>query len=161
MPPTFFSDEGTPAVIDLSDVLGALADRNPRLRDDAAARLGDLLYAKTFDPATARSVTERLVALAVAEPDEVVRESALNSIGEAMCHYRIPLELVEPLAPGLGRMPRTQLEHALFILGATQDRRAQQFIAPFIGHTDGRVRADAELALGELGLSPHPDQPSA
>ena len=98
--------------------------------------------------------------MAVSEPVTKVRESALNSIGEAFNHYRLPLDLVEPLATAMPTMERSLLEHTLYILGATHDPKARPLIEPFLHHPDPRVREDARLAAAEITASEGPTHKS-
>ena len=53
-------------------------------------------------------------------------------MGEAFDGYRLPLAVVEALTRGLGSMSPELLAHALYIFGATRDRRARQLIEPFL-----------------------------
>ncbi|MGW2865540.1 HEAT repeat domain-containing protein [Streptomyces sp. NPDC001205] len=133
--------------------LEALTDRDPNRRDVAADTLGDLLRGTALNTNTARLVVGRLVSLAINEPDTKVRESALNSIGEAFNHHNLPLDLVEPLATAMPTMEHELLEHALYILGATYDPRARLLIEPFLHHTDPQVRENARLAAAEITAS--------
>ncbi|MFG3383251.1 HEAT repeat domain-containing protein [Streptomyces sp. NPDC047999] len=136
--------------------LEALTDRDPNRRDVAADALGDLLRGTALETDTARLVVGRLVGLTVNEPENKVRESALNSISEAFNHHRLPLDLVEPLASAMPTMKRELLEHALYILGATHDPRAPLLIEPFLHHPDPQVREDARLAAAEITASEGP-----
>jgi hypothetical protein len=103
---------------------------------------------------TARLVVGRLVRLAIDEPVTKVRDSALNSIGEAFNHHRLPPDLVEPLAAAMPTMERELLEHTHYILGATYHPQARLLIEPFLHHPDPKVREDARLAFlqGDLLL---------
>jgi HEAT repeat protein len=140
----------------LQNALEALSDHAPRTRDIAAAELGDLLRDNALDQATAVLAIARLVAFTVNEPDQTVRESALNSISEAFNHYRLPLDLFTPLAPELATMTPELLNHTLYILGATQDPAAAVLIQPFLDHTDASVREEATLALTDIPQEPNP-----
>ncbi|WP_101254338.1 hypothetical protein [Streptomyces barkulensis] len=127
-----------------------MTDRDPNRRDVAAAVLGDLLRGTALDTDTACLVVGCLVSLTVNEPENKVRESALNSISEAFNHDRLPLDLVEPLATAMPTMEHELLEYALYVFGATQDPRARPLIEPFLLHPDPRVREDARLAAAEI-----------
>ncbi|WP_369258831.1 HEAT repeat domain-containing protein [Streptomyces sp. R35] len=94
------------------------------------------------------------------EPETKVRESALNSISEDFNHHRLPLDLGEPLATAMPTMEHELLEYALYVLGATHDRRARPLIEPFLHHPDPRVREDARLAAAEITASEGPTQNS-
>lgn len=138
---------------DTFTALEALTDSDPDRRDVAAAVLGDLLRGTALEEDTARRVVARLVSLTVNEPVTKVRESALNSISEAFNHHRLPLDLVEPLAPAMPTMGPELLGHAIYIFGATHDPQARPLIEPFLRHPDPEVREEARLAAAEITAS--------
>jgi HEAT repeat protein len=133
--------------------LETLTDRDPNRRDMAADILGDLLRGTALDADTARLVVARLVSLAVNEPVTKVRESALNSIGEASNHHRLPFDLVESLAPTMPTMERELLTHTISVLGSTHDPRARPLIERYLHHPDPQVREEALLATAEITAS--------
>ncbi|WP_245938899.1 HEAT repeat domain-containing protein [Actinacidiphila glaucinigra] len=133
--------------------LEALTDRDPNRRDVAASVLGDLLRGNALDAEATRLVVGRLVGLTVNEPVAMVRESALNSIGEAFNHHPLPLRLVQPPAAVTPTMEPELLAHALHIFGATHDPQAGPLIEPFLDHPDTEVRGEARRAAAEITAS--------
>ncbi|WP_405681139.1 hypothetical protein OG239_00520 [Streptomyces sp. NBC_00868] len=133
-----------------------LADLNApkaRDRDAAAEQLGDILRWPSLTQHEAETAVARLLTAAIEDSDDAVRESALNSIGNAFEHKDLPLHLVAGLAPCLHTMTAPLLEHALSILGSTRDPDAHQMIEPYRQHPVDYIREAAVMALAEL-----PDQ---
>ncbi|MBM7436865.1 hypothetical protein [Streptomyces sp. HB132] len=142
------------------DVIEALTDHDPRRRDLAAETLDDVLRGSALDTDTARLLVGHLVRLAVEDPVTGVRESALNAIGGALRHHRLPFGLVGPLGPAMRTMTPELLLHSLFVLGATHDERARPLLEPFLRHPDPEVRAETRLAMDEITAA-SPPPPSA
>ncbi|MCZ4101062.1 hypothetical protein [Streptomyces sp. H39-C1] len=143
---------------DMLTALEGLTDRDPDRRDVAAAALGDLLRSGALDECTARLLVGRLVSLTVNEAVTKVRESALNSISEAFNNHRLPVDLVEPLAPAMPTMGNALLAHVIYILGATHASQAQPLIEPFLNHPDTDVREEARLAAAEITATQREDR---
>jgi HEAT repeat protein len=89
----------------LRSSLGRLADSDPRSRASAADDLSDYFRGSVGnDDAVARAVA-RLVEVAVADGQEVVREAALHACGEVVSHYELPLGSFLPLVPLMPGLP--------------------------------------------------------
>ena len=131
-------------------LLTGLHAPNPRDRDAAAEQLGDLLHGPSLTQDEAEAAVICLLTAAINDPDDAVRESALNAVGNASERRDLPLHLVAGLAPWLHTMTAPLLEHALGILGATRDPDAHPMIEPYRHHPMDHVREAAAMALAEL-----------
>ena len=131
-------------------LLAGLHAPTPRDRDAAAEQLGDLLHGPSWTQDEAEAAVICLLTAAINDPDDAVRESALNAIGNASERRDLPLHLVAGLAPWLHTMTAPLLEHALGILGATRDPDAHPMIEPYRHHPMDHVREAAAMALAEL-----------
>lgn len=123
---------------------------NPGDRDVAAEQLGDLLRGPSLTQDETEATVACLLTAAIRDPDDAVRESALNAIGNASERRDLPLPLVAGLAPWLRTMTAPLLEHALGILGSTRDPDAHPMIEPYRQHPTDYVREAAAMALAEL-----------
>ncbi|MEU8837423.1 hypothetical protein [Streptomyces sp900116325] len=79
-----------------------------------------------------------------------VRESALQPIGDAFNHHRLPLNLVETPAVAMPTMESELLSHTIYILDATHDLQASPLIGPFLNHPDSSVREETGVAAAEI-----------
>lgn len=134
----------------LPPLLAGLNAPEAKDRDAAAEQLGDILRWPSLTQHEAETAVARLLTAAIEDSDAAVRESALNSIGNAFEHKDLPLHLVAGLAPCLHTMTAPLLEHALGILGSTHDLDAHQMIEPYRQHPVDYVREAAVAALAEL-----------
>ncbi|MEV0937640.1 HEAT repeat domain-containing protein [Streptomyces phaeochromogenes] len=134
-------------------LLAGLNAPSARDRDAAAEQLGDILRSSSLTQHEAETAVAHLLTATIEDPDDAVRESALNAIGNAFERRDLPLHLVEGLAPCLRTMTAPLLEHALGILGSTRDPDAYPVIEPYRHHPVDYVREAAVMALAEL-----PDQ---
>nr|WSX47745.1 hypothetical protein OG409_01445 [Streptomyces sp. NBC_00974] len=131
-------------------LLTGLDAPNARDRDAAAEQLGDILRWPSLTQHEAETAVARLLTATIQDPDDAVRESALNAIGNAFECRDLPLHLVAGLAPCLHTMTAPLLEHALGILGSTRDPDAHPMIEPYRQHPVDYVREAAVMALAEL-----------
>ncbi|MDX3634670.1 hypothetical protein OG920_07125 [Streptomyces europaeiscabiei] len=131
-------------------LLADLHAPNARDRDAAAEQLGDLLGGPSLTQDETETAVARLLIAAIEDPDDAVRESALNAIGNASERRDLPLHLVAGLAPWLHTMAAPLLEHALGILGSSRDPDAHPMIEPYRQHPMDYVREAAAMALAEL-----------
>ncbi|WP_405906041.1 MULTISPECIES: hypothetical protein [unclassified Streptomyces] len=131
-------------------LLAGLHAPTSRTRDAAAERLADLLRGPGLTQDETEAAVACLLTAAIKDPDDTVRESALNAIGNASERRDLPLHLVAGLAPWLHTMTAPLLEHALGILGSTRDPDAHPMIEPYRQHPTDYVREAAAMALAEL-----------
>ena len=134
----------------LRSTLGRLESSDPGSRALAADDLSDYFRCRAgSDDAVARAVA-RLVEVAVADDEEVVREATLHACGEAISYYELPLALFLPLVPLMPDLSAELIGYVLGILGSTHDSAARPLIAPYMNHADSSVRKEAAEALVEL-----------
>ena len=134
----------------LRAVLARLADPDSGVRAAAADEASDYFRGQIAGQGAAEAAVARLVAVAVVDGEEAVREAALHACGEAVGYYDLPLALFEPLVPLMSSLSVELIGYVLGILGATHDPAARPVIASFASHPDSSVRVEAAEALVEL-----------
>ena len=134
----------------LNTVLERLTDPDPRVRALAADEASDYFRGGISGQAATETAVAKLVAAAVADDEDSVREAALHACHEAVSHHDLPLALFDPLVPLMPRLPAELIGYVLAILGATHDPAARPIIASYANHPNRSVRAEAAEALVEL-----------
>ena len=134
----------------LSEILDRLGDPEARGRALAADEASDYFRGRYVDRDAAVAAVARLVAMAVADEDEDVREAALHACLEAGEFYELPAAVFEPLVPVMAGWSAELIGYVLAMLGVTHDAAARPVIASFAGLPDPSVRREAADALVEL-----------
>jgi len=139
---------------DLQTRVAQLDSADPRIRDLAAAEIGDLLEADVVSEAEFQSLAPLLIARAVAEKDPDVKEGLFHAISSsAVEKLSGPINL-DPIAASLEELDVGCLEHALYILGFSGNSKYRKRLKQFVSHADEDIRRDAADALMLLAKGP-------
>lgn len=134
--------------------LPLLKSDNAETRNLAAAEIGDYLEADHLDKDSLAVVLRPLMAFALAETDEAVKETLFRALSTAAEVGDVPGIDWSPIAARLDELPADCLEHALGLLGFSGNPKYRNEIKRFSNHPDEDVRRTAADALAVLeGLS--------
>ena len=100
------------------DLLEELTSADRRVRERAAAFLGDWLAAAARERRNVDPVVTALVDALVAESDPEVQEEIAHSLGYLVEYGEVPAEIVRPLAGQLTRLDPSAAEHVTDLLDA-------------------------------------------
>lgn len=97
-----------------------LADGEPKVRELAAAYLGDLLIGACRADADTASIVLPLVDALEREADPVVQEEIAHSLGHLVEYGTVPDAIVEPLRVRMPRLCREAADHVADVLEAAR-----------------------------------------
>jgi ubiquinone biosynthesis protein UbiJ len=102
----------------LDELLDELTSQEGRIRELAAAYLGDWLIAAARTEINIDPVVTALVEALLAENDADVQEEIAHSLGHLVESGNIPVEIVRPLAQHLRQLDTNAAEHVTALLEA-------------------------------------------
>jgi hypothetical protein len=103
----------------LNDLLDELTSVDRRVRERAAAYLGDWLAGAAQARQNVDPVVVALVDALLAESDADVQEEIAHSLGYLVEYGEVPAEIVQPLSQHLKRLDPRAVEHVTDLLEAS------------------------------------------
>lgn len=107
------------------DVLDQLISGERRVREQAAAYLGDWLAAAAKSGRDVGPVVVALVEALLAEDDPAVQEEIAHSLGYLVEYGQVPTEIVQPLRQHLPRLGAGAAEHVADLVEASSWQGSQ------------------------------------
>lgn len=95
----------------LHDLLDELTNSERRVRERAAADLGDILAATAKAHGEVGPVAMALVDALLVESDPIVQEEIAHSLGYLVEYGEVPTEIVQPLTQHLHQLDPSAVEH--------------------------------------------------
>lgn len=133
----------------LLDQIMKMADK--KKADQKLGEIADIIYFGGLDSSELKQVLQKMIGYLAKEKDQVVRETLLNTILEAIVKYDVGEALTyDEIIPILDKFNEEELGYALDILGFSRDDNYLPVLSKYLQHPVKEIRETAADAIEEI-----------